>query len=418
MSQRPQVVAVEALPSLVRPKEWVYVPGSSGAPHTFMAELFRDPAHTADLRLLTTYVPGINNLDLSNLHETGRVTGMFSQPSATQAQRQGRFAALPMSYAGFARHMQEQQDIDLVVLQVSAPDPHGRCSLGPMVEFNQLALGKARRRLALINRQTPVVPGSPTVPYDAFDYVCEVDAPLPVYDAPADEVTEQIAKNVASLIGDGAVLQAGLGKVPTALMPLLADRRGLRLHSGMLSDGMLDLAAAGALDMSFMHTTTVLVGSQRLYDEVKDFSPLRLQGVETTHHPLTLMALDRLVAVNSALEIDLFGQCNLENANGRAVSSAGGAPDFARAGRLSAGGRSIVAMQAAHPKGSRIVPTLGEKAIVSLSRVDVSHVVTEFGVADLTGLGVHERAEALIEVAAPEHRSDLSSAWQAVAARL
>jgi acyl-CoA hydrolase len=181
---------------------------------------------------------------------------------------------------------------------------------------------------------------------------------------------------------------------------------------------MLDLAAAGALDMSFMHTTTVLVGSQRLYDEVKDFSPLRLQGVETTHHPLTLMALDRLVAVNSALEIDLFGQCNLENANGRAVSSAGGAPDFARAGRLSAGGRSIVAMQAAHPKGSRIVPTLGEKAIVSLSRVDVSHVVTEFGVADLMGLGVHERAEALIEVAAPEHRNDLRSAWQAVAARL
>lgn len=416
--RRPQVLAAAALPGLVRPGAWVFVPGSSGAPQTFMTELFRHPDHTEQARVITTYVPGINKLDLSQMHASGRVAGLFSQPGATEAQRAGQFGALPMSYAGFARYMQDQLDLDLAVVQVAAPDRHGQCSLGPMVEFNQLALGKAKRRLALINRQTPVVPGSPSIPYEAFDYVCEVDEALPVYDAPADAGTEQIAHHVASLIGDGVVLQAGLGKVPTALMRLLTDRRGLRLHSGMVSDGLLDLAQAGALDMSFMHTTAVVVGSNRLYEAVQDFSPLRVLGCEFTHSPQTLLGLERFVAVNSALEIDLFGQCNLENANGRAISGPGGAPDFARAGRLSPHGCSIVAMQASHPKGSRIVPSLGAKAMVSLPRVDVSYVVTEFGVANLTGASVHERAEAIIEVAAPEYRSELRTAWQDIAARL
>lgn len=413
-----RLVHPQALPSLVKPGEWVFVPGSSGAPLTFMTELMRDPAFTQDTRLLTSYVPGINALDLDGMHPTGQVTGLFMQPGLAAAQREGRFRALPMSYAGFVRHITDHVDIDLAVIQLSPPDTYGMCSLGPAVEFMPTVLRKARRRLGLINRQTPLVRGSFMVSFDTLDYVCEVDTPLPVYDAPADSGTEAIARHIAPLIDDGAVLQAGLGKVPTALMRLLRDRRGLKLHSGMLSDGLLELADAGALDMNHVHTTCVLVGTGSFYERVRDFPRLRVVGCDITHDPARLVQLDRFVAVNSALEVDLFGQCNLELARGAAVSGAGGAPDFARAGRLSRGGCSIVALHSAHKHGSRIVPTLGHQAIATLPRVDVDFVVTEHGVASLNGASVHERAEALIEVAAPEYRAELRDAWRAIAARL
>lgn len=413
-----RVVKVQALPSLVTPGEWVYVPGSSGAPLTFMAELLRDPAFTRDARFLTSYVPGINALNLDGLHPTAQVTGLFMQPGLALAQREGRFRPLPMSYAGFVRHITDNVDVDLAVIQLSPPDSHGLCSLGPAVEFMPTVLRKSRRRLGLINQQTPRVQGSVTVPFNTLDYICEVDTPLPVYDVPADAGTEAIARYIAPLIEDGAVLQTGLGKVPTALMRLLRDRRGLKLHSGMLSDGLLELAAAGALDMDHAHTTCVLVGSRAFYERSRDFTPLRVVGCDVTHDAARLAAMERFVAVNSALEVDLFGQCNLELTRGAAVSGVGGAPDFARAGRLSRGGHSIIALHATHKRGSRIVPSLGNEALASLSRVDVDFVVTEHGVARLAGASVHERAQALIEIAAPQYRGELRDAWRAIAARL
>jgi acyl-CoA hydrolase len=190
------------------------------------------------------------------------------------------------------------------------------------------------------------------------------------------------------------------------------------MHSGMLSDGFLDLAASGALDMDFPHTTCVLVGSRHFYVRAAEFMPLHIRGCEITHDVASLVRKERLVAVNSALEVDLFGQCNLEHANGSAVSGIGGAADFARAARISSGGRSIIALNARHRNGSRIVPTLGSPSVKSLSRIDVDYVVTEFGIAHLAPESVHERAQSLIEVAAPEFRSDLRDRWRELAARL
>ena len=365
-----------------------------------------------------TYVPGINAIDLSRLHPTAQVTGLFMQAGFSAAQREGRFRALPMSYSGFVRHLRENVDIDLAVVQVAAPDARGLCSLGPAVEFMPIALSKSRRRLGLINNATPALTGSVGVPYDSFDYVCEVDTPLPEYLTAVDAETELLASHVATLVEDGCVLQLGLGKVPTALTASLATRRGLRMHSGMLSDGFLDLAASGALDRDFPHTACVLVGSRDFYVRAAEFTPLRVQGCEITHDVAVLARHERLVAVNSALEIDLFGQCNLEHANGTAVSGIGGAADFARAARLSPAGRSIIALNARHRNGSRIVPTLATPSVTSLSRVDVDYVVTEFGVARLDTASVHERAQNLIEVAAPEFRSDLRARWGEIAAEL
>jgi 4-hydroxybutyrate CoA-transferase len=229
-----------------------------------------------------------------------------------------------------------------------------------------------------------------------------------------------IAGHIAALIDDGCTLQMGVGKVPTALAERLRDRRRLRIHSGLVSDGFANLMESGALDADFVHTACVASGTGGFYRWLPEARGLRIAGCEITHGALTLAALQRFVAVNSALEVDLFGQCNLEHAQGRAVSGAGGAPDFARAARMCAGGLSIVALNASYRKGmaSRIVPALSAGAVVSLSRVDVDLVVTEFGVADLRHASVHERALALIGIAAPDFRDDLERAWSKLAATL
>jgi acyl-CoA hydrolase len=406
------------LHALVAPGDLVYIPGSSGAPSAFVDSLLSERTSTRELRILTSFVPGINALDLDRLHPSARVTGLFMQPGFADAQRDGRFRALPVSYSAFAHYLRERVDIDLAVVQVSPPDENGLCSLGPAVEFTPIALSKSRRRVGLINAGTPSFPTSISVPYRSFDFVCEVDTPLAVYATIADETTRAIARHVATLVENGCVLQLGLGKLPTALSQLLKDHRGLQFHSGMLSDGFLELAECGALDADFKHTACVAVGSKEFYSDLRSYPALRLTGCEITHDAAVLGQYRRFIAVNSALEVDLFGQCNLEHAAGSAVSGVGGAPDFARAARLSVGGRSVVALNSRHKSGSRIVAALSPPSVASLTRYDVDFVVTEFGVADLVDAGVHERAHALIGIAAPEFRQHLSEQWHAIGARL
>ncbi|MDO8705388.1 MAG: acetyl-CoA hydrolase/transferase C-terminal domain-containing protein [Sulfuricaulis sp.] len=414
-------LAPDRLAELARAHELVYLPGGVSIPVPFIDDLLAKPDLSRNLRILTSIAPGVDNpLDIDRLDPSATVTGLFMQPGLTAAQRSGRYRALPMSYGGFVRYLTDQVDIDLVVVQVAPPDSEGRCSLGPSVEFMPSVLPKSRRVLGLINRRILKLRGAVSIPFDRFDFVCEVDTPLLEYSTDSDEPTRVIASHIASLISDGCALQTGLGKVPTALAPLLRNHRNLRLHSGMLSDGMMELAQAGALDPDFAHTTCVVAGTERLYRWSETFDGLHVLGCEVTHNARTIAALDHFVAVNSALEVDLFGQCNLEHADGRAISGAGGAPDFARAARLSSGGRSIVALNASFKRGqvSRIVPCLGESAITSLARVDVDYVITEFGAADLRAASVHERAQALIAISAPQFRDELQRAWHAIAARL
>jgi acyl-CoA hydrolase len=227
-----------------------------------------------------------------------------------------------------------------------------------------------------------------------------------------------VAARVAPFVTDGATLQLGLGKVPTALIRLLRDRRGLKLHSGMLSEGVMDLAESGVLDPRWEHMTTMYLGSPKLYRWITGRTGIRVRGCEHIHDSVRLSSIERLVAVNSALSVDLFGQCNLETAAGRAMSGCGGAPDFARAARLSREGISIIAMPASAGKSSRIVSGLGTGGIATLSRTEADVVITDEGVADLRGLSVMERAESLIAIAPPAARSQLSDEWREIAARL
>jgi acyl-CoA hydrolase len=413
-------VSIDVLADAIRPGESVFLPGSAGEPVALLKAFAARPEISRGLRILSSAIPGINELALDQLDPSAEVTGLFMQPSLRRAQREGRFKHLPISFYGFVKHLRDRPPLDVCVVQVAPPDAAGRCSLGPSVEFTPLVQARSGRTLALLNRNMPVIPGALSLPYEDFDLVCEVDTPLPTYEVGAPSASAQIiARHVASLVEDGSALQVGLGKVPDALFDLLHDRRGLRLQSGMLGDGALRLSRSGALDSDVPHVSCVWVGSSGLYRDLDGVEGFAVLGCDVTHDVCHLSATRRFVAVNSALSIDLFGQANLEHAGGRAVSGAGGAPDFAQAARLSHGGISIVALPASYGQEprSRIVPRLDD-GIVSLPRHAIDVVITEHGIADLRGRTVFERAEALMAIAAPVFRSGLETAWNDIKQRL
>ena len=416
-----QTSSMDAIAAAFRPGEHIYLAGSCSEATTLVQALLAEPERTRGLHLTTSFVPGINTLDPSRLHSEARLTGLFMQPAWRGAQHAGRYRHVPASYSGFVRLVREQLRFDTCVLQVSPPDAQGQCSLGPGVEFAPEVIRRSGRLIGVINPLVPRIPTAPTVAYSAFAVVGEAECSLRGYETGApDARSRAIAAGIAGFIHDGAAIQIGLGKIPSALLGLIHDRRGLRLHSGMLSDGVMTLAEGGALDASWRHATCVLVGSRALYDWGATRHDVHVLGCGETHDPAFLLGVENLVAVNSALEVDLFGQCNLEVARGHAVSGAGGAPDFAYAASRAPGGVSIVALPASLGIGkpSRILGRLGDNAPSSLSRTDVDVVVTEHGAADLRGRSVHERAESLIAIAAPEYRGALGDEWRDIAARL
>ena len=397
----------------------IFVPGASGAPTAWMDLLLSSPSFNAGLSITTTYVPGINQLTLDHLHSSAVVSGLFMHAELASAQERRSFRHLPLSYAGFLRVIAEEKPFDVAVVQVAPPDDNGQCSLGPSVEFNSAIIARARRRVGVVNAATPRVRGAPSLPLDSFSEFIESDSVLPTYAIPgAGGSATAIADHVARFIVDGATLQIGLGKVPGAVLRALGDRRGLRFHSGMLSDGFMDLHARGALQPDQDHITCTLVGSSAFYAWAAECPFIKLRGCEEVHAPACLSALERFVAINSALEVDLFGQSNLELLGGRAVSGSGGATDFAAAAKRAPGGVSIVALPSSSQGISRIRSCLGPSAIASLPRTDVDVVVTEHGAADLRGCSVHECAEALIGIAMPEARRSLESEWRDIASKL
>ncbi len=414
---RPKHVAsLPALAAQLSPGEHIYLPGSTGEPAGLTDALFA--GHMPALDITASYVPGVNPVP-TRFPANTRYTSMFAQPAHSGAQATGAYRHLPMSYSAFGRHLQDNLTFDTCIVHVAPPDAEGRCSLGPAVEFTLMAARKSRRLFAVVNPRMPRVANSAALPFDSFEYTTEIAAPLRSYDVGAPSIeAEAIATRLADFVQDDATLQIGLGKVPDALMARLTDRRGLKLFSGMLSDGARTLADAGSLDRTFTHTCCLQLGSVGYYDWLADRSDFAVRGCEITHSAAVLATLPRLVAVNSALSVDLFGQANLEMLGGRMVSGCGGAPDFARGAALSEGGVSIVALPstAGRDAASRIVPELA--GLVTLPRTDIDVVVTEHGAADLRGCTVVERGERLIAIAAPQHRSTLADAWRDITRRL
>ena len=252
------------------------------------------------------------------------------------------------------------------------------------------------------------------LPVDRVALVVPCTGPLIEYRGAdrIDDTARAIARNVATLVGDGATLQSGLGVVPTAVFGELAGRRRLRLFSGMASDALVPLAEAGALDGNAEHVYGMALGSARLYRWLDARPGFRVAPCEETHDRTALAALPAFTAINSALEVGLDGSINAERLGERVVSGPGGLPDYAAGGAASRGGKSIIALPSANAKRgiSRIVPRVANAGSPTVAAEDVTHVVTEHGVAEIAGVDAAERVRRLIAVADPAHRGALAEA--------
>lgn len=305
---------------------------------------------------------------------------------------------------------------DVAMIQVSPADADGNHSLGLIGDYVQAAVAKARLVIAEVNDQVPYTPGE-TVHSAKIDVAVPVSRPpVEVQAAKIGETDEAIAVHSAQFIGDGSVIQTGVGAVPDAILRLLHDRKDLGVHSGMLGDGLVDLVEAGVVTNARKAIDTgvsingALIGTRRLYDWAHQNSAIRMCSTAYTHDAAVLAQLDRLVTINSALEVDLTGQVNAEQSGAAYLGGTGGQVDFVRAGARSAGGHSIIALSATAKGGtlSKIVPTLSGPVTTARTEVDV--IVTEFGAAELKGQSLAERTKRLIAIAHPDFRDALDKA--------
>lgn len=412
----PRSIRSQELPALLAPGLQLYAPGVTGESSVIVDALRAAPEASDGVTYTGVWLPGINRVDYASLHPEARAEAYFMGPDQRPSFEAGRTQYFPLSYYQIYRRFLEGPAPDMALLHLSSPDVDGRCSLGLANDFTPAILGRTPRLIAHINPAMPRTLGAAKVAYDDLEAVIEAETPL--LTEPPDAATggggfEAIARHLSGLVRDGDTLQVGIGRVQSVLAEF-ADRRDLLVHAGIVGDGVMALARAGALaDRPGAVTTGVAYGSPELYRFAAEDGRVRFAPVGYTHDTATLRAIPRLVAINSVIEIDLLGQANAESVDGRQISSAGGITDFLRGARLSDGGLPIVALQATAKRGSvsRIVPQLPAGAPVSVPRGDIGLVVTEYGIADLRDKSVDGRAEALIGIAAPDFRAGLTEAW-------
>lgn len=404
-----------ALRDVLRPGTTVFVHAGPAEPRALRAALDGEPDLARGVAVTGVFIPGINDHDYAAAG--GVVTTSFVSGPARASFEAGRLRLLPLHYSDLTRYFAEHPS-DLAILHCP-PAREGRHSLGLNADFAGIAAAAARRRLVIVNPRLPWTGGHEPVRLRDGDIVVE-DASAPL--APTPEIPDSAilaaAANAAALVRDGDTVQIGIGKVPGALVAMLHDRRALRIHSGIVTDPVAALVRAGAVDLE--RPDALVCGSAwggpASHALVSD-PRVSVAAASRTHDIRRLAAIDRLVAINSAVEVDLFGQVNGEAVRGRRVSGIGGASDFARGARLSPGGRSVIALSSTAGRHSRIVAAIAAGS-VSQAAGDADIVVTEHGVASLRNLPLDGRAEALIAVADPAHRAQLTDAWHALRARL
>ncbi|MDP2953483.1 MAG: acetyl-CoA hydrolase/transferase C-terminal domain-containing protein [Chloroflexota bacterium] len=306
--------------------------------------------------------------------------------------------------------------LDVALIQVSPPDQNGFVSLGVIVDCALPAARSARIVIAEVNEKMPRTLGNSFLHLSEIHYMVRSSRPIPTLPPPKiGDAERAIAKYVAQLVPDGATLEFGIGTMPEAILQGLAGKKELGIHSGTLGDGIVDLVANGAVTNSRKRidqgkmVTGGLRGTEKLYHFADNNALLEMQPVTYTHDPMVISQLDSFVAINSAVEIDLTGQVNAESLGEMQISGVGGQGDWVRGALLSRGGKSIIATTstAGHGRVSRIVPRLKPGAVVTTPRYDVHYFVTEYGIAELWGKTVSQRAEALVSVAHPDFREGL-----------
>lgn len=306
--------------------------------------------------------------------------------------------------------------LDVAMIQLSPPDKHGMCSLGPSVDISVSAVSNAKIVIAQINKQMPRTFGDGQIHISKIHSYMEVDEPIHcVPRGESSAVEKAIGQNIASIVEDGATLQLGIGAIPNAVLEALSNHKDLGIHSEMFSDGVIELYKKGAINgrLKKKHPGKIVssfcIGSQELYDFIDDNPEVLLLDCSYTNNTHIISQNPKVTAINGAMEVDLTGQVCADSIGSRIYSGVGGQMDFIRGASLSAGGKPIIALPSiTSKKSSKIVSQLKLGSGVVTTRAHVHYVVTEYGVADLHGLPIRERIKEMIRIAHPEMREQLS----------
>ncbi|MDR1785560.1 MAG: 4-hydroxybutyrate CoA-transferase [Spirochaetaceae bacterium] len=346
---------------------------------------------------------------------------LFLGGSTRKAIEEGRGDFTPVFFHEIPNLFRTTLHPNVLLFQVSPPDAHGYCSYGISCDYTKPVAECCDIRIAQVNKNMPRTLGDAFIHVSQLDYIVEDDTPLIELPAPKiSDVEKAIGENCASVVKDGDCLQLGIGSIPDAVLLFLKNKKDLGIHSEMFSDGVVELVEAGVVTCKKKNfypgkmVVNFLMGTKRLYDFVDNNPMVYLAPVDWVNDPRVICQNDNLVSINSFLQVDLMGQVASESIGLKQFSGVGGQVDFARGANMSRGGRTIMTNSATSGGGklSRIVPVLDEGAAVTTSRCDVNYVVTEYGVAQLKGKTLRERARQLINIAHPDFRPALKEEFE------
>jgi 4-hydroxybutyrate CoA-transferase len=409
------VGAAEALRA-VKSGDRVVTGHATGEPQALIEALVARAPELEGVEIVHMVAMGPAKYAQPGMEKSFRHNGFFLGGATRKAVEEGRADFTPCFFHEIPRLFAEKiMPVDVALIQVTPPDADGFCSYGVSADYTQPAAENARMVIAQVNRQLPRT-GGVRISLDAVRFIVEQDQPIIELAPPKiGEVERKIGENVASLIPDGATLQLGIGAIPDAVLLFLDKKKDLGIHSEMFSDGVVHLAEMGVVTnrRKTVHPgkfiATFLMGSRKLYDFVDNNPDVELYPVDYVNDPYVIGRHDNMISINAALQVDLMGQVNAEMIGSRQFSGIGGQVDFVRGASRSKGGKAIIAMPstAAGGKISRICLELDRGAAVTTSRTDVHTVVTEYGIAELRGKTLRQRAAALIAIAHPDFRDEL-----------
>lgn len=399
----------------------VFIHGSAASPVHIIKALQARHAELKNVELVSITTLGDLDFDQTSFRESFYFNSLFVSAATRNIVNSASGDYVPIFLSEIPQLFYRNiLPLDVAIIQVSPPDVHGYCSLGTSVDIARAAVDTAKHVIAQVNPRMPRTHGDGFIHMSKINAMVIYETELPVVDyaSAISPATEQIGKNIAALVEDGATLQLGIGSIPDQVLKNLVHHKDLGLHTEMMSDGVIPLIESGVINNSRKKlnpgrsVTSFMTGTQKLYDFVHDNPSIRVMDISYVNDTSIIRQNPKATAINSAIEIDLTGQVCADSIGTRQYSGIGGQMDFIRGASLSPGGKPIIALPSVTNKGiSRITPFLKEGAGVVTTRGHIHWVVTEYGVTDLFGKSLKQRAKALIAIAHPDHREALERAY-------
>lgn len=420
-----RIVSPEEAVKFIKSNDRVFIHSVAAAPEILIKSMTERHRELNNVEIIHLHTEGSAPYIQPEYEDTFNLKSLFVGANVRKATQEGRADYIPIFLSETPNLFRKNiLPIDVALVQISPPDKFGYCSLGTSVDASKAAVETAKTVIAQVNPKMPRTYGDALMNINQFDILVEHEAELhEVPPAPPSEAEKKIGYHIASLVEDGSTLQMGIGAIPNAVLSQLSNHKRLGIHTEMFSDGVIPLVEKGVItgeEKSIFPgriVATFVMGTKKTYDFVNENPAVLMMEVNFVNDVANIRKIDKMVAINSAIEIDITGQVCADSIGTKHYSGVGGQIDFIRGASYSNGGKPIIAMESITSKGvSKIVPFLKEGAGVVSTRANVHYIVTEFGAVDLYGKSFKERAKLLTSIAHPDHREwlekEFSKRWK------